>query len=200
MKTTKFVALAVLLILPGTYLTAQAHEHPKTTEQLSKAEHPSTTELANIEGGIIAVASESGEFKTFITAVQAAGLENELQGKGPFTIFAPTDAAFAKLPDGMMEDLLKPANKAQLAGLLANHVVPGKIMTADIKTMKATNVSGQDLNIQVDGDVVTVDNCRVVQPDLVATNGVIHAIDAVIIPAPPLEKAASEAPKDHPAH
>ena len=188
MKTTKFVALAILLILPGTFLTAQAQEHPST------AEHPIK------EGGIIAIASGAGEFKTFISAVQAVGLENKLQGKGPFTIFAPTDAAFSKLPDGMMEDLLKPANKAQLAGLLANHVVPGKIMAEDIKTMKATNVSGQDLNIRVDGDVVTVDNCLVVQSDLVATNGVIHAIDTVIIPTPPVEKAASEHPKDHPAH
>jgi len=194
MKTTKFVALAVLLILPGTVLTAQAQDHP------SKGEHPSSAEHPGKEGGIISVAAGADEFKTFISAVHAAGLENKLQGKGPFTIFAPTDDAFAKLPDGMVEDLLKPANKAQLAGLLANHVVPGKIMTADIKTMKATNVSGQDLNIQVDGDLVTVDNCRVVQADLVATNGVIHAIDTVIIPAPPLEKAASEAPKDHPAH
>ncbi len=200
MKTTKFVALAVLLIMPGTFLAAQAHEHPNKAEHPSTTEHPNTAEHPSKEGGIIAVASESGEFKTFISAVQAAGLENKLLGKGPFTIFAPTDAAFAKLPDGMMDDLLQPANKAQLAGLLANHVVPGKIMTADIKTMKATNVSGQDLNIQVDGDVVTVNNCQVVQPDLVATNGVIHAIDTVIIPAPPLEKAASEAPKDHPAH
>ena len=194
MKTTKFVALAVLLISVGTVLVAQAQEHPSTTEHPAKAEHPGK------EGNIIALASGVDEFKTFISAVQTAGLVEELQGKGPFTIFVPTDEAFAKLPDGMMEDLLKPANKAQLAGLLANHVVPGKIMIADIKTMKATNVSGQDLNIQVSDDGVTVNNARVVQADLVGTNGVVHAIDSVIIPAPPVDKAASDAPKDHPAH
>ena len=200
MKTTKFVALVALLISAGVFLAAQAQEHPTKSEHPSKAEHPSTTEHPGNEGNIIARASGVGEFKTFISAVQTAGLVEELQGKGPFTIFVPTNDAFAKLPDGMMEDLLKPANKAQLAGLLANHVVPGKIMVANIKTMKATNVSGHDLNIQVSDDMVTVNNARVVQGDLVGTNGVIHAIDSVIIPAPPVESAASETPKDHPAH
>ena len=194
MKTTKFVALAVMLILPGTFLAAQAQEHP------TKTEHPSTTEHPVKEGNIVAIASNVGEFKTFISAVQTAGLAEKLQGKGPFTIFAPTNDAFAKLPDGMMENLLKPANKARLAGLIANHVVPGKLLTTDMKTMKAANVGGQDLSIQVGDDIVTVNNARVVMGDLVGTNGVMHAIDSVIVPAPPVEKAASETPKDHPAH
>lgn len=200
MKTTKFVALVVLLIFAGAYLAAQAQEHPGKTEHPNNTGHPSSAEYPGKEGNIIALASGVDEFKTFISAVQTAGLVEKLQGKGPFTIFVPTNNAFAKLPDGMMEDLLKPANKARLAGLLANHVVPGKIMAGDIKAMKATNVSGQDLHIQVSDDGVTVNNARVVQADLVGTNGVVHAIDSVIVPAPPPEKAASEEPKDHPAH
>ena len=224
MKTTKFLALAILLISAGAFHAAQAQEHPKKAEHPTKtehpakaehptktehptkaehpshAEHPTKTEHPGNAGDLISVASHTGEFKTFISAIEAAGLINKLQGKGPFTIFAPTDDAFAKLPAGMMEDLLKPANKAKLAGLLANHVVPGTIMAANVKTMKATNVSGQDLNIQVNDGMVTVDEARVVHADLAATNGVIHAIDMVIIPAPHGEHPASDKPKDHPAH
>ena len=194
MKTTKFVALVVLLVTAGAFLVAQAHEHPAIPEDPTKTEHTA------IDGNIFAVASEAGEFKTLCTAIEAAGLVEKLEGKGPYTIFAPTDEAFAKLPDGTMEDLLKPANKAKLAGFLANLVVPGQCMAADLKNMKATNVNGQDLNIQVSDAGVSVNNAHVVQADLVATNGVIHAIDTVIIMEAPQEKAASEKPKDHPAH
>jgi uncharacterized surface protein with fasciclin (FAS1) repeats len=194
MKTTKFVALVVLLVSAGAFLVAQAQEHP------TKKEHPSETEQAAIDGNIFAVASAAGEFKTLCAAIEAAGLVKKLEGKGPYTIFAPTDEAFAKLPDGMMEDLLKPANKAKLAGFLANHVVPGTCMAADLKNMKAANVSGQDLDIQVGDSGVTVNNAHVVHADLVASNGVIHAIDTVIIMDTTQKKAASEKPKDHPAH
>jgi uncharacterized surface protein with fasciclin (FAS1) repeats len=201
MKITKFLLLAVLLISIGSLQTVRAQEHPehpKKTEHPKKAEHPEHPVKA---GNIFAVASESGHFNTFCAAVKAAGLENKFQSKGPFTIFAPTDEAFAKLPDGMLEDLLKPANKAMLAGLLANHVVPGKIMASDIKTMKATNVSGQDLAIQVSDGHVTVNEAQVVHADVAATNGVIHAIDTVMVPAPPTgDGASAKKPKDHPAH
>ncbi len=200
MKTTKFAALAVLLILAGAFLAAQAEEHPAKAEHPTKTEHPSKTGQTANGADIFAIVSSDDEFKTFATLIQAAGLEKELQGEGPFTCFAPTDDAFAKLPAGTLEDLLQPANKARLAGLLANHVVPGKIMAKDVKTMKAVNVSGEDLRLKVDDGVVCVNNARTVQADLVATNGVIHAIDSVIVPGPPAEKAASEEPKDHPAH
>ena len=200
MKTTQFVVLVILLISAGAFLVAQAQEHPTTKEHPNKTELPSKAEHPAKDGNIFAVASEAGEFKTFCAAIEAAGLVEKLQGKGPFTIFAPTDEAFAKLPAGMLEDLLKPANKAQLAGLLACHVVPGKIMSADIKTMKATNVSGQDLHIEVKDGIVTVNDARVVGADIVATNGVIHAVDAVIVPAAAGESTTSAKPKDHPAH
>ena len=206
MKTFTSIAIAVLVISGGVFLVAQAQEHPTNTEHPTKAEHPASAEHpAKAEnpaktGDIIAVASSSSEITTLVKAIQAAGLVEKLQGKGPFTIFAPTDEAFAKLPDGKLEDLLKPANKAMLAGFLACHVVPGKLMAAECKTMKVTNISGQDLSIEVKDDVVTVNDARVVQADLVATNGVIHVIDSVIVSAPPTDKTASEKPKDHPAH
>ena len=124
---------------------------------------------------------------------------DKLASEGPFTVFAPTDEAFAKLPDGALDDLLKPANKSKLAGILANHVVPGKLMAADVKTMKATNVSGQDLAIEVHDGAVMVDGARVVQADLAADNGVIHTIDTVIMPKSDTGPK-SDKPKDHPAH
>lgn len=194
MKTTKLIVLAVLLITFGASLAAQAQDHPTQKEHPKKTEHPAKA------NDLVACASKDGEFKTFLTAVKAAGLAEKLQSEGPFTVFAPTDAAFAKLPAGTVEDLLKPANKAKLAGLLANHVVPGKIMAADIKTMKATNVNGEDLMCKVSDGAVTVNGAHVIKADLLAANGVIHAVDTVIMPAPPKDKAASGKPKDHPAH
>jgi len=98
---------------------------------------------------IVAVASSNGSFKTLVAAVKAADLVETLQGTGPFTVFAPTDEAFAKLPKGTVEDLLKPENKKKLAAILTYHVVAGKVMAADVKTMKAKTVNGQSLDIQV---------------------------------------------------
>jgi uncharacterized surface protein with fasciclin (FAS1) repeats len=131
---------------------------------------------------IVGVAAGAGNFKTLVAAVQAAGLVETLQGKGPFTVFAPTDEAFAKLPPGTVEDLLKPENKARLASILTYHVVAGKVMAADVKTMKAKTVNGQELNIKVQDGGVTVDNAKVVKTDVAASNGVIHVIDAVVLP------------------
>ncbi len=191
MNTMMLAALTTLVISTGLFHDAKA-EHPKNTEHQAQESHAAND--------LVAVATGAGHFSTLITAITAAGLLDELHGKGPYTIFAPTDEAFAKLPAGTLENLLEPANKAMLAGLLANHVVPGIIETAEMKTMKAVNISGQDLVIQIVDGVVTVNNARVVQADLIASNGVIHAIDAVIAPSPPAHDAASEKPKDHPAH
>ena len=151
-------------------------------------------------GDIVAVASGADNFKTLVTAIKAAGLVETLQGKGPFTVFAPTDEAFAKLPAGTLEDLLKPENKAKLAAILAYHVVPGKVMAADVKTMKAKTVNGQELSIKVKDGTVTVDNAGVVKTDVVAANGVIHVIDTVVLPPAPVANPAKAKPKDHPAH
>jgi uncharacterized surface protein with fasciclin (FAS1) repeats len=117
-----------------------------------------------------------------VAAIKAAGLVETLQGKGPFTVFAPTDEAFAKLPAGTVEDLLKPENKEKLVAILTYHVVPGKVMAADVKTMDAKTVQGQSVKIVVADAGVTIDGAKVVQTDVPAENGVIHVIDAVILP------------------
>ncbi len=149
---------------------------------------------------IVAVASGLDGFKTLVAAVKSAGLAETLQGKGPFTVFAPTDSAFAKLPKGVLENLLKPENKERLAAVLTYHVLPGKVMASDVKTMKAKTVNGQELSIKVENGSVMVDAAQVVQTDVVAANGVIHVIDAVLLPAAPAEHPAASKPKDHPGH
>src|SRR5512135_3165971 len=131
---------------------------------------------------LVAVAGGADNFKTLVAALQAAGLVETLQGKGPFTVFAPTDEAFAKLPAGTVEDLLKPENKEKLVAILTYHVVPGKVMAADVKTMKAKTVNGKELSITVEDGKVTVDNAKVIKTDVTAENGVIHIIDSVILP------------------
>jgi uncharacterized surface protein with fasciclin (FAS1) repeats len=132
---------------------------------------------------IVSVASSAENFKTLVAAVKAAGLVDTLQGKGPFTVFAPTDEAFAKLPAGRLEDLLKPENRGRLTAVLKYHVVPGKVLAADIKTMQAKTAQGQSLMLKVSDAGVMVDNANVIKTDLLAENGVIHVIDAVILPA-----------------
>ncbi len=131
---------------------------------------------------IVDVASGASNFTTLVAALKAADLVATLQGPGPFTVFAPTDAAFAKLPKGTLEDLLKPANKEKLKGILTYHVVPGKVMAADVKTMQANTVNGQNLDVKVMSGGVTVNNAKVIMTDVVASNGVIHAIDTVLMP------------------
>ena len=131
---------------------------------------------------LVAVAGGADNFKTLVAALKAAGLVETLQGKGPFTVFAPTDAAFAKLPAGTVEDLLKPENKEKLVAILKYHVVPGKVMAADVKTMDAKTVQGQTVEIVVADAGVTVNGAKVVKTDVLADNGVIHVIDTVILP------------------
>ena len=133
-------------------------------------------------GDLVAVASGAGSFNTLVAAVKAAGLVETLQGKGPFTIFAPTDEAFAKLPPGTVENLLKPENKDQLIAILTYHVVAGKVMAADVKTMQAKTVNGKELTIKVTDGKVTVDSAKVIKTDVAASNGVIHVIDTVVLP------------------
>jgi len=132
---------------------------------------------------IVDTAVAAGSFKTLATALTAAGLIETLKGKGPFTVFAPTDAAFAKLPAGTVEDLLKPENKAKLASILTYHVVAGNVKAADVVKLKeAKTVNGQSVKISVDGGKVKVDGANVVTTDIAATNGTIHVIDSVILP------------------
>jgi uncharacterized surface protein with fasciclin (FAS1) repeats len=132
---------------------------------------------------IVDTAVAAGSFNTLVAAVKAAGLVETLKGDGPFTVFAPTDDAFAKLPAGTVEDLLKPENKAKLQAVLTYHVVAGKVMAADVvKLTEATTVQGQDVTIAVKGDKVHINNANVVKTDINTSNGVIHVIDTVILP------------------
>lgn len=132
---------------------------------------------------IVDTAVSAGKFNTLVTAVKAAGLVDTLKGDGPFTVFAPTDEAFAKLPDGTVEDLLKPENKEKLVAVLTYHVVPNKIMSADIAGKKADVATVQGSALAVDAtDGVTVDNAKVISADIEASNGVIHVIDTVVLP------------------
>jgi uncharacterized surface protein with fasciclin (FAS1) repeats len=132
---------------------------------------------------IVDTAVAAGQFKTLAAALKAAGLVETLKGSGPFTVFAPTDEAFAKLPNGTVEDLLKPENKAKLTAILTYHVVPGKVMAAEVvKVKEAKTVQGGSLKVNAAGGTVKVDNATVVKTDIAASNGVIHVIDSVVLP------------------
>ena len=133
---------------------------------------------------IVDTAVAAGSFNTLVAAVKAAGLVETLKGPGPFTVFAPTDAAFAALPAGTVETLLKPENKAKLVAVLTYHVVPGRVMAADIagKKVEPKTVEGQTLAIDATGAAVKVNQATVSKADIVADNGVIHVVDAVLLP------------------
>lgn len=131
---------------------------------------------------IVDTAVAAGSFKTLVAAVKAAELVDTLKGVGPFTVFAPTDAAFDQLPAGVIQDLLKPESKSKLQGILAYHVVPGKVLAADVVKLKlAKTVQGQDLRIETQVGV-KVNAANVVKTDIQCSNGVIHVIDAVVLP------------------
>ena len=161
----KRIAILFSVLLACMTFTAAAHEHGK------------------MKADIVDVAVENGSFTTLVAAVKAAGLVDTLKGEGPFTVFAPTDEAFSKLPDGTVEMLLKPENKEKLIAVLTYHVVAGKVMAADVvKLNKATTVQGQDVMIKTMGSKVMVDNATVIAADVKAKNGVTHVIDQVILP------------------
>ncbi len=132
---------------------------------------------------IVDTAVAAGSFNTLAKALQAGGLVDTLKGKGPFTVFAPTDDAFAKLPAGTLEDLLKPENKAKLVSILTYHVLPKKMMAADVvKQKKAKTVQGSFVKIKTMDGKVMINDAQVIKADVMATNGVIHVIDTVLIP------------------
>ena len=161
MKTKTLVVTILLVFLSSTALIASSH-----------------TKM-----DIVDTAVKAGSFNTLVAAVQAAGLAETLKGEGPFTVFAPTDDAFAKLPAGTLDDLLKPENKDKLAAILTYHVVSGKVMAKDVMTMKeAETVNGQSVMVSMEADTVMIDNAKVVTADIECTNGVIHVIDTVILP------------------
>src|SRR4051794_3556457 len=132
---------------------------------------------------IIGTALAAGQFKTLTAAINAAGLSETLKGPGPFTVFAPTDAAFAKLPAGTVENLLKPENRDQLAAILTYHVVPGMVTAAEVTQLdEVKTVNGQNIDIRASGGTVMVNNAKVITTDIPASNGIIHVIDTVMLP------------------
>ena len=143
----------------------------------------SSSAYAGSKKDIVDTAVAAGDFKTLATALQAAGLVDTLKGAGPFTVFAPTDEAFAKLPAGTVEDLLKPENKQKLVSILTYHVVAGDVKAKDVVKMhEAKTVNGKEVKIMVEGGKVMVDNANVTQTDIQCSNGVIHVIDSVLLP------------------
>ena len=143
---------------------------------------PAFAESHSMAKDIVDTAVDAGSFTTLVAAVQAAGLVETLKGPGPFTVFAPTDEAFAALPAGTVEDLLKPENKDKLVAVLTYHVVPGAVMSTDLTNgMKAATVQGGEVTIMTEGGV-KVNDANVVTADIAASNGVIHVIDAVLMP------------------
>lgn len=131
---------------------------------------------------IVDVAAANADFSTLVAAVKAAGLVDTLKGDGPFTVFAPTNEAFAALPAGTVEDLLKPENKEKLVKILTYHVVAGKVMAADVKAGEVATVQGDKATIKIEGETVMIDEAKVTKTDIAASNGVIHVIDKVIMP------------------
>ena len=176
-----------LTILLGACSTAAPASTPAAP--MSASSSPTASSTAMSESDIVETAAAAGDFKTLTAALKAAGLDETLKGPGPFTVFAPADAAFAKLPEGTVETLLKDP-KGQLAEILKYHVVAGEVMAADVAKMdgqKVKTVQGAELTVEVSGDkVVLVDaagnRVNVIKTDITASNGVIHVIDAVLIP------------------
>lgn len=131
---------------------------------------------------VLEVAIGSPDHTTLVAAVKAAGLAETLSGPGPFTVFAPTNAAFAKLPPGTVESLLLPENKAKLVAILTYHVVPAKVMASEVKSGEVPTVNGKVLTLKAEGMGVMVNDARVIATDLVGSNGVVHVVDTVILP------------------
>jgi uncharacterized surface protein with fasciclin (FAS1) repeats len=149
--------------------------------QWARADHHESADAQKKD--IVDTAVAAGQFKTLAAALKAAGLVDTLKGAGPFTVFAPTDEAFAKLPAGTVESLLKPENKEKLVSILTYHVVPAKATAADVGGMtSAKTVNGKELKLKTDGGKVLVDSSTVIKADVMASNGVIHVIDAVLMP------------------
>ena len=140
---------------------------------------------SDMQGGkdIVETAKEAGQFETLVSAIEAADLVDTLKGEGPFTVFAPTDEAFSVLPDGAVDDLLRPENKEKLQAVLTYHVVPEKLMAEDVMAQdSAATVQGQELELSTDGHEVMVNDATVIKGNIEASNGIIHVIDGVLMP------------------
>lgn len=174
MRKALFLVIALAAFGPLA-VYAQSCQGSKNTAQTAHAKKAAPD--------IVDIAAGAGTFNTLVAAVKAAGLVDVLKGDGPFTVFAPTDEAFAKLPAGTVENLLKPENKDMLVKILTYHVVPGKVLAKDVvKIKRAKTAQGQDVHVRVKGGKVKINKSNVVKTDIEASNGVIHVIDTVLLP------------------
>lgn len=172
--------IGALLLVSTLALTACGETNNKP------AQDTTSTTNATASSDIVGTAEKAGQFKTLLAAVKAADLEATLKDKGPYTVFAPTDEAFSKLPAGTVESLLKPENKAKLKAILTYHVVPGSVMSTEaVKLKSAKTVNGKELTLDASSGTLKVGSANVAKADIVATNGVIHVVDAVILPSEP---------------
>lgn len=166
MKKLGIVTMLVMLVVASSFTT-----------------RTSTVHETRVEADIVDLAASQEMLSTLVAAVKAAGLVETLKGDGPFTVFAPTNEAFAKLPKGTVEDLLKPENKAKLAKILSYHVVSGKVMSGDLKNgQMAKTVEGSEVKVTMMNGKVMINNANVIKADVMADNGVVHIIDTVIMP------------------
>jgi len=190
-----FVLFTIVLAACGSATTPAAE--PTSMPEPTAMPQPTTVPTEEpVSKNIVDIAAEDGRFTTLVAAVQAAGLAETLSGEGPFTVFAPTDEAFAALPEGALDSLLLPENKQQLTDILLYHVVPGKVMAADVATLDGkkadTALKGGQISIKTDmGSVYLNENVKVVITDIEASNGVIHVIDSVLLPPSEANAAAA---------
>ena len=188
MRVMRRTAIAVVSIAAALTLSACSSSSDEATTESSAAVEESAIEEADdmvgeaTVGTIVDVASANPDFSTLVAAIGAAGLGETLSGEGPFTVFAPTNEAFAALPAGVLDALLLPENKDALTKILTYHVVPGAVMAADITDGDVATVEGQNVTLST-ADGVTVNGAAVVTADIVTDNGVIHVVDAVLVPA-----------------
>jgi uncharacterized surface protein with fasciclin (FAS1) repeats len=194
-KARVALGLSLLSILPASLALAQSSA-PSGEIKLSAAAQKilcerfplnspiasETSASTDASKNIVEIASENGSFKTLTAALKAADLVSVLEGSGPFTVFAPTDEAFAALPAGTVETLLKPENKSKLVKVLTYHVLPQKAVSSGLKSAEVATVEGSDVKVTVADGGVTVNDAKVVKADIMAKNGVIHVIDKVILP------------------
>lgn len=172
MKPTALLTPIFALTAATGLLRAEHHEEAEKT-----AETP-----AAATKNIVTIASEAEDFSTLVAAIKAAGLAETLSGDGPFTVFAPTNAAFSALPEGTVVKLMEPEQKEKLAGILTYHVIPGKIMAENVAPEKVVTVNGKEVTFTVDGETVMIDGAKVIKADIEGSNGVIHVIDKVLLP------------------
>ena len=179
-RLSSVFAVAAALV-SGTVFAQEGPGSAATPPKAVTAMNPIMDEYKKLD--IVETAMKSGSFKTLSTAIKAAGLADTLKGSGPFTVFAPTDEAFDKLPQGTLESLLRPENKEKLKAILTYHVVPGDMLAADVSPMKTvSSVNGEPLTIKAEGENIMVNDAKVTKSNIDCTNGVIHAIDKVLMP------------------